>query len=115
MEEKEILQLLNKALDDREKQQKQAQQESEFKKLQEKFKKLQDENQKLKENNKPKDNPANPEPSADDTDQPQDQKQKEKNKDENVVDYKKINEFLVKETNISTDEAWADFFKNKNK
>ena len=47
--EKEILQLLNKALDDREKQQKQAQQESEFKKLQEEFKKLQDENQKLKE------------------------------------------------------------------
>lgn len=113
--EKEILQLLNKALDDREKQQKQAQQESEFNKLQEEFKKLQEENKKLKENNKPKIDSPNPEPRADDTDEPQDQKQKEKNKDQNVVDYEKINEFLVKETNISSDEAWTDFFKNKSK
>ena len=115
MEEKEILQLLNKALDDREKQKKQAQQESEFKKLQEDFKKLQEENKNLKENNKPKNNPASPEPLADDTDQPQDQKQKEKDKNENVVDYKKIREFLVEKTNISSDEAWTDFFKNKSK
>lgn len=113
--EKEILQLLNKALDDREKQQKQAQQESEFKKLQEDFKKLQEENQKLKENTNPKIDSANPEPRADDTDEKQDQKQKEKNKDQNVVDYEKINEFLVKKTNISSDEAWTDFFKNKSK
>lgn len=115
MEEKEILQLLNKALDDREKQQKQAKQESEFKKLQEDFKKLQEENKNLKENNKPKNNPASPEPLADDIDQPQDQKQKEKDKNENVVDYKKIREFLVEKTNISSDEAWTDFFKNKSK
>lgn len=113
--EKEILQLLNKALDDREKQQKQAQQESEFKKLQEDFKKLQEENQKLKENNKPKIDSANPEPRADDTDEKQAQKQKEKNKNQNVVDYEKINEFLVKKTNISSDEAWTEFFKNKSK
>lgn len=112
MEQKEVLELINKVLSKKEKEKEQEKKENEFKELKEKFKAVLAENETLKkekENQLKKPKAGDNEPSLDDI---LDGGGKPEPKP-NEIDYKKINEYLNGINQKPKNELWKEYFINQ--